>query len=161
MDVIREPDVTTGAPVSPEQAADLAALRAHIAPDESATAPQEPAALDYATEASAMVDMFAALVTGYEPKTLPIWDEPRKAGVSAALAPVLEKYAFTLGNIPPEFYLLVVIGPPLYQSSKIIAEGMNAKPAAPARVIAQAGQAPGSNAVSTATHSPEMMGLEL
>lgn len=170
MDAIRKPDLTTGAPANPalDQLAGLAAqVDAGAAEIENPGAAAEAAAAvqampDYMTEASGMVDMFAALVVGYEPRTAPIWDEKRKAGISAALAPVLEKYAFSMGNIPPEVYLLIMVAPPLYQTSKIIAEGMNAKPAQAGKVVAQqAEQVPGSTAVSTETHSPQMMGLEL
>jgi hypothetical protein len=141
---------------SPEQAADLAALQAHIAPGAEEQNLIEPVGPDFGTEASQMTDLVAAMITGYEPKTLHIWDEPRKAQIAASLAPVLEKYNFTLGNIPPEFYLLMLVGPPLYQSSKIIADGMNRREvqAAPPPPVMQSNGAPNG-----ATHSPEMMSL--
>lgn len=120
------PDVTTGAPASPEQAADLAALHAHASADPTAPAPApEPEAVNYAIEAAGMVDLCAALICGYEPKCLPHWGDDRKAGITAALSPVLEKYDFTLGSIPPELTLLVMAAPPLYLSMRIIADGMN------------------------------------
>lgn len=126
----------------------------------AADAAQDPAAPDYATEASALVDMVAAMICGYEPKCLPLWGDDRKAGISAALAPVMEKYNFTLGAIPPEITLLIMVGPPLYQSARIIADGMNkqqAKPQDPSAPVAA--PEPGANAVATETHSPEMMSL--
>ena len=159
MDTIVPPDLTTGAPVSPEQAADLANLAAMIEPDPVLPGePGTPPATDYTTEASGAVEMLAALIVGYEPKCLPLWDDPRKAGIAAALAPVMEKYNFSLGKIPPEITLLIIIAPPLYQSSKIIAEGMNKREAEakPAALVAEAGAAP-----TGATHDAAMMGLAL
>jgi hypothetical protein len=34
----------------------------------------------------------------------------------------MEKYGVTLGALPPELTLLIVAGPPLYQSSRLVAE---------------------------------------
>lgn len=85
-------------------------------------APQGP---DFAGEARGMVDMFAALVVGYAPKAEPLWGEGTKARVSMALAPVLEKYGFTLGAMPCELTLIVVAGPVLWQTSRVVAAQMN------------------------------------
>lgn len=125
-----------------------------------------PGAPDYTTEAKAMTDMVAAMICGYEPKCLPLWDEDRKAGIAAALAPVMEKYSFTLGAIPPEITLLIMVGPPLYQSSRIIAESMNRHPE-PKRKDAggvhaggvSAPDQPTGAAATGATHSVDMMAL--
>lgn len=76
---------------------------------------------DYATEAAGAVDFFAAMATGYCPKAEPIWSPACKGRVAAALVPVFEKYNFTMGGMPPEFALLLVAGPPLYQTSRLIA----------------------------------------
>lgn len=77
---------------------------------------------DFQREAAGAVDMFAALVVGFAPKAEPIWTAEAKARTAAALAPVLEKYGFTFGNMPPEVTLAIVAGPLLWQSSKIVAE---------------------------------------
>lgn len=166
--VIAKPDLTTGPPA---QNAELDQLTTSIAATDAAASgaantamPSAPAApaINYAHEAEAMTEMLAALITGYEPRTIAIWDKERKACVAAAVAPVMEKYNFTVGAIPPEIILIVVAGPPLYQSSKIIAEGM--KP----RQLTQPQQ--GASAASdalvvqgqesgTVTHSEAMMQL--
>jgi len=85
-----------------------------------------PPPLDYATEAAGAVDFFAAMITGYCPKTEPIWSPATRSRVAAAVAPVFEKYNFTLGAMPPELTLLIVAGPPLYASAKLIAAQMQA-----------------------------------
>lgn len=99
---------------------------------------------DYLTEARGMVDVFAAMAVGYAPKAEAVWTEPAKARTAAALAPVLEKYAFSLGAMPPELTLIIVAGPLLWQTSKLVAAQMaddkaKAKPKAPEP--AQAGEA--------------------
>lgn len=155
------PDTTTGAPVSNEQAADFAALQAMASGDPAAPAPAaDPDVPDYSVEAAGMVDMVAALIVGYEPKCAPHWGDDRKANISAALAPVLEKYNFTLGNIPPELTLLVMAAPPLYLSMRIIADGMNnAKPPAAPQKSAPVVVPKDPAALDVATHSPEMMAV--
>ena len=115
-------------------------------------APPPPPVLNYQTEARGMVDMFAAFATGYAPKCAPIWDEETKARISIATAPVMEKYGFTLGNIPPELILVGVAGPVLYQTSKVIAQQINDDKA---RAEAKAKEnAPQSSIATTA--SPEL-----
>lgn len=84
-------------------------------------APQGP---DFNMEARGMVDMFAALVVGYAPKAEPLWGEGTKARVSMALAPVLEKYGFSMGAMPCELTLIVVAGPVLWQTSRVVAAQM-------------------------------------
>lgn len=103
--------------------------------------PQEPAAPDYDTEARGAVDMFAALVVGYAPAAESVWTEPAKARTAAALAPVMEKYGFSFGSLPPELTLMIVAGPLLWQSSRLVAAQMaaeraKAKAAKPAKVQA-------------------------
>ena len=95
------------------------------------TDPESPPPMDYNAEAAQAVDMFAALVVGYAPKTADIWNDETKARVSAALGPVMEKYSVSFGALPPELKALVVAGPPLYMSMKIVAAQMQAdrKPA--------------------------------
>lgn len=109
-------------------AADLDALPP-VAPVTETGEPLPPP-LDYAAEATGAVDFFAAMITGYCPKTEPIWTQQTKARVAAAVAPVFAKYNFTLGNMPPEITLLIVAGPPLYASAKLIAEQVKTDKAA-------------------------------
>ena len=97
---------------------------------------------DFANEAAGAVDMFGALVVGYCPACESIWTPETKGRISAALTPVMEKYGVTFGTLPPELMLLIVAGPPLWQSSKLLASQINAdkekasqaEPANPARV---------------------------
>jgi hypothetical protein len=86
-----------------------------------ALAPQGP---DYMTEARGTVDMFTAMMVGYAPKCESVWTEPAKARTAAALAPVMEKYGFNFGAMPPELTLIIVAGPLLWQSSRIVAAQM-------------------------------------
>lgn len=88
-------------------------------------APPPAPVLNYETEARGMVDMFAALVTGYAPKCAPLWAQDTKTRIAMAAVPVMEKYGFSLGAIPPELTLIIVAGPVLYQTSKVIAQQMN------------------------------------
>lgn len=83
-----------------------------------------PQAVDYMTEARGTVDMFTAMMVGYAPKCESVWTEPAKARTAAALAPVMEKYGFNFGALPPELTLIIVAGPLLWQSSRIVAAQM-------------------------------------
>lgn len=85
-----------------------------------------PPPMDFNAEAAQAVDMFAALIVGYAPKTADIWNDGTKDRISAALAPVMQKYGVTFGNLPPELTLLIVAGPPLYLSARIVADQMKA-----------------------------------
>lgn len=80
---------------------------------------------DFSTEATAMVDMGAAMLAGYAPRTATVWTPAAKARTAAALAPVLEKYGFTFGGMPCEVVLLITAGPLLWQSSRLVAEQIN------------------------------------
>lgn len=79
---------------------------------------------DYMIEARGTVDMFTAMMVGYAPKCESVWTEPAKARTAAALAPVMEKYGFNFGSMPPELTLIIVAGPLLWQSSRIVAAQM-------------------------------------
>lgn len=100
--------------------------------------PPPPPPRDYMIEAAGAVDTFAALAVGYAPKAADLWDTEAKNRITAALAPVMEKYNFSLGALPPELTLLIVAGPVLYQTSRVIASQMadqraKAKPPAVAK----------------------------
>lgn len=127
-----------------EQAAQidaLAGVAAEPAPGEEAA--QLPAPIDYLTESRGAVDMVAALVVGFAPKAAEIWDDGTKNRVSAALAPVLEKYGFTFGAMPPEMLLVIVAGPPLWQSARLVADEVEAKRAKKAEAEAKAAEQSG------------------
>lgn len=159
MKAIQKPDVTTGEPANAglDQLAGLAAA----ADAESFTVAnpgvvvEAAPVVNYHTEAAGLTDMVAALICGYEPKCLPLWGADRKAAIAGALAPVMEKYNFTLGAIPPEITLIIIAAPPLYQSMKIIADGM--KPKAQADIKKPVASVEESGA--TVTHDPAMMAL--
>lgn len=107
--------------------------------DEQGQPVQEPQAPNFELEAAGAVDTFAALVVGYAPKAAPLWDQPTKTRITQALAPVMEKYGFTFGALPPEITLIIVAGPVLYASSKVVAAQMaEQKAAAQAERIQQA-----------------------
>lgn len=95
--------------------------------DEHGQAIVQAAPTDYHTEAAGAVDMFAALVVGFAPKAEPIWSAEAKARTAAALAPVMEKYGFSFGAMPPEITLAIVAGPLLWQSSRVVAEQLEEK----------------------------------
>ena len=86
--------------------------------------PPAPPPRDWMNEAGGAVDTFAALAVGYAPAAADLWDAVAKDRIKAALAPVMEKYNFSLGALPPELTLLIVAGPVLYQTSKIIGAQM-------------------------------------
>jgi hypothetical protein len=119
---------STGAPSDLDH---LDGLAAQVDADHTGTLPDgtaiadQPAPIDYTTEAEATVDTFTALVGGYCPAAGELWDQPRKQAVAAALAPVMEKYGFSLGALPPELTLIIVAGPLLYQTSKVVAAQMD------------------------------------
>ena len=122
--------------------ADLSALdglAAQVDADTTGTAPDgtviadQPAPINFAMEAAATVDTFAALLTGYCPDAGALWTDAKKAAVSAALAPVMEKYGFTLGALPCELVLIITAGPLLYQSARMVAAQMAREKAESAR----------------------------
>lgn len=119
-----------------------------------------PPAPDFNQEATGAVDMFAALVVGWCPKAETIWTPETKGRISGALAPVMEKYGFTFGAAPPELMLLIMAGPPLWQSSRLVADQINEERAkkaeqagAPAPQIAPA---PEKHEAPTAPVHPQM-----
>ena len=81
---------------------------------------------DFGKEAAGAVDMFAAMIVGYAPAAASIWTEPAKARTAAALVPVMEKYGFSFGSLPPELTFAIVAGPLLWQSSRLVAAQMEA-----------------------------------
>ena len=112
-----------------------------------------PMGPDYMLEARGTVDMFAALVVGYAPKAESVWTDQAKQRTAAALAPVMEKYAFSFGNMPPELTLMIVAGPLLWQTSRIVAAQM-AEEKAKAKKDAKPKDEPGS-VVDTMTQAAQ------
>lgn len=104
-------------------AADAGALAQDNPAGEGQPVEQGP---NYGTEAAGAVDMITSMLVGYAPATASIWTPEAKARTAAALAPVLEKYGFSFGNLPPEAVLLVVAGPLVWQSSRVVAAQMEA-----------------------------------
>lgn len=86
-----------------------------------------PQAPDYQIEASGAVDTFAAFVVGFAPKAESLWTDKAKARTAAALAPVLEKYNFSFGVLPPEVTFILVAGPLLWQTSRVVAAQIDRK----------------------------------
>lgn len=109
---------------------------------------------DFLTEAQGAVDMFSALVVGWCPKAETIWSPETKGRIAGALAPVMEKYGFSFGSMPPELMLIIVAGPPLWQSSRMVAEQINEDRAKKAE---QAGQQPAAAVTAQAEESPEVL----
>lgn len=84
--------------------------------------PQVDTGPNYLQEATIIVDVCTAIVVGMVPKTADVWTQAVKDRVAGALAPVLEKYGFTVGDIPPELGLAVALVPPMMQTYKLYAE---------------------------------------
>ena len=116
-----------------------------------------PPPTNYASEAAMTVDTFAALLVGYCPATATLWTDDKKAAVSASLAPVMEKYGFTLGGMPCELVLIITAGPLLYQSARIVAAQMAAekRAAAEAKKPTTVNAATGDLAPAKASDKPE------
>lgn len=89
--------------------------------DESGQPIAPPAPVDYGSEAAAVVDVFTALATGYAPACGDIWTPEAKARTAQALGPVMEKYGFSIGTMPPELTLAIVAGPLLWQTARAMA----------------------------------------
>jgi len=81
--------------------------------------------LSYSEEAEMAVDLFVEMATAYEVKVAALWPVSTRRKVAAALAAVLKKYNFSLLR-SPEIALIVVAGPVLFKTSKMIAENINA-----------------------------------
>jgi len=114
---------------------------------------------DYNHEATAAVDLFAALAVGYAPKCASVWTDAAKERTAQALAPVLEKYGFSFGGLPPEVTLLVVAGPLLWQSSRIVAAQINEekRPAPTPQSMEQGAPAPATAPNMQNPNGPEIL----
>ena len=103
--------------------------------DENGQPVVQPEPTNYGTEAAGVVDMFTAMLTGFAPKTADIWTDAAKQRTALALAPVMEKYGFSFGTMPPELTLAIVAGPLLWQSSRVVAAQINAEKKAQAITV--------------------------
>jgi hypothetical protein len=115
-------------------------------------APPAPEPVNFQGEAAGLVDMFAALVVGYAPKTESIWHDAAKARVVMALVPVMEKYNFSMGGMPVELVLLITAGPLLWQTSRVVAKQMEQENAAKAQTV----EVKASKPQQQPTESPQM-----
>lgn len=152
--------MTTEQKTPPTDLDHLDGLAAQVDADTSGTAPDgtmiadQPAPINYAREAAATVDTFAALVTGYCPPAGELWSDSKKAAVTAALTPVMEKYGFTISALPCEVVLIMTAGPLLYQTSKMVAAQMaQAKAAKPEAKAAQAAAAQAADTPEVPRHA--------
>jgi hypothetical protein len=98
-----------------------AAAHAAMNPDAAAQAAEAAAnAPDYQRGASAMVDMVSAMLDGYAPGAG--WNEPTRGRMAASLAPVFEKYGLDVETaLPCELVAIMVCGPAVYQSARVVA----------------------------------------
>jgi len=129
------PKIETIEPINPELdalaaaavAADLDANTTPAAASQPTNAAPVALGPDYQMEARGMVGMFAALVVGYCKEAESIWSEETQHRVASALAPTLEYFGFTVGNMPPWVMTLVIAGPPLYETARLVRTKMDAE----------------------------------
>ena len=75
---------------------------------------------DYARGAAGMCELVRGMVDGFAPGAG--WDDSTNARMAASLAPVFEKYGWDVeGTLPCELVALMVCGPVLYQSARVVA----------------------------------------
>lgn len=75
---------------------------------------------DYGKGAAGIVELVSAMLDGYAPGAG--WPEQQRTQMAASIAPVLEKYGWDLNTaMPCELVALMVCGPALYQSAKVVA----------------------------------------
>lgn len=86
-------------------------------------APPEPPGAE--EQAYDMVDTFVGMASSYAPEVATCWPEQTKKASAKVLAPLLIKYNINMQNLPPELVAAFVIGPALWQTSKIIAKKIN------------------------------------
>lgn len=75
---------------------------------------------DYGKGAAGIVELISAMLDGYAPGAG--WSDKQRGMMAASIAPVLEKYGWDLNSaMPCELVALMVCGPALYQSAKVVA----------------------------------------
>lgn len=109
--------MTTADPLPPdfaELAGDIATVDA-AGQDQARSAPQDPPRPSADDEAQQLVDLAAAALGMWYPSTREILTPERRAPVALALAPVLEKYGLTMGDLfaqwAPEIRLAMAVAP--------------------------------------------------
>lgn len=129
---------TTDHPIKPlltaEQKAEIAGLAHSIAETETPpagdldalpAAPEPLPAGSYQDDAKTCVGMFVEFSVMYCADVAPLWPEKKQQQVAVAVARVFEKYNFSFARFGPEIALIMVAGPVLWQTSKVIAQQMN------------------------------------
>lgn len=102
-----------------------ATIAAATPPDPNA--PPPPAPPPGSSEVAAdIVNSFAELVTSYAPDAAEIWTAKNREMSAAVLAPLVEKYNFSLERIPPELIAAFVIGPLLWKTSTAVGDKLKA-----------------------------------
>lgn len=115
-----------------EQQAEIDQLAGRISETETLPGAEDPgqdpehadldaAPASFLDDASMCVDLFVMFAIEYCPPVEPLWPKDKKQKVSQALSVVFKKYNFSFARFGPEIGLLVVAGPVLYQTSKMIA----------------------------------------
>jgi hypothetical protein len=88
-------------------------------------APEPLPAGSYQDDATTCVGMFVEFSVMYCADVAPLWPDEKQKKVAAAVARVFEKYNFSFARFGPEIALIMVAGPVLWQTSKVIALQMN------------------------------------
>ncbi|MFX1803518.1 hypothetical protein PWR66_07680 [Paraburkholderia sp. A1RO-5] len=82
--------------------------------------PDMPQGPDYGRGAAGMVELVRGMVDGFAPGAG--WDNATNERMAASLAPVFEKYGWDVERaLPCELVALMVCGPVLYQSARVVA----------------------------------------
>jgi hypothetical protein len=125
----------TGPVLSAEDQAEVNRLAGDLAgadlPDADlpdADLPGANSVMSHNEEAAMAIDMIADMAEAYDPSCAQFWPKDTRKKCAIALGAVLKKYNFSLFR-SPELVLMVTLGPPLFQTSKAIAQVMNAKAA--------------------------------
>lgn len=124
--------------------------------------PPEATRLDQAND---LVTMFSGLVIGYVPETALVFTPEANARCAMALAPVMEKYNWSMDAMPCELVAAVVVGPVIYSAGKMVMakiQAERAQVAAPAGGPAAPGMpfgAPVSDNVAPASGQHPQMAL--
>lgn len=79
------------------EAAAMTAAASPIPGQETAAPAEQP--VDYLTDAQGIVDMGAAALGAWYPRTEPVLNDAARGKLAAAVAPVMEKYGLTLGAL--------------------------------------------------------------
>lgn len=87
-------------------------------------APPEPPSLE--EQSLDGINMIAMMFMQYAPETATVFTPEANKMAAAAMVPVMEKYGWTMFNLPCELTAAIVVGPMLYKASKIVAEKIKA-----------------------------------